>query len=503
MEQKDELPPKVAFRKQCLHNAANLLSSAQSVINSRGATNISYHLILLALEEVGKTVVAELADLKENISTPTVPSKKFDDHEEKIFYALWSALLDSERFGKQSVAECKDLASTFHSRRLSTLYVPVGAIWELPTTEEVSALYELTKGRLDLASSTGVKILTKDDAELLNFFFTLLQSPEEKVYVFSKASMEQLASSNDVEGWIRWIKARYEERQEHNRTLAEKELARQQPGENESREPKWKVKVKLISASHSIRQKPLNEWNSRFDWIELRSGNKNELFMILHLPKSVPVQGLWAQGHDLSQKLMVALNIGSFGFFFWELPKRIATFAESIFDVETNSKVVLQRSPALAIDWRQEALTSRQLELTAMAFVYFAREQKVPTIFAHYLSGLTFMAKIDIDFILTTNAFMSFWSCLEEAFISHESGCSADQFEERFRARAHEFGVDKDFVLSLLELSKKAKEANESLKDITLKEVAMMKVLCDVYLIRMIRASAQSLIDSEQPNIET
>ena len=52
--------------------------------------------------------------------------------------------------------------------------------------------------------------------------------------------------------------------------------------------PKWAIKIRLYTPSHSIRPKVLNYWNERMNWVKLIPvGNKKELLLELTLSGSL------------------------------------------------------------------------------------------------------------------------------------------------------------------------------------------------------------------------
>jgi hypothetical protein len=82
-------------------------------------------------------------------------------------------------------------------------------------------------------------------------------------------------------------------------------------------EPKWKMKVRLHTASHSIRPPALNYWNERIDGVNFYPvGNrKQELLMEITLHDRITIDKLFDAGLMVSKLYIVALNVGSGGYF--------------------------------------------------------------------------------------------------------------------------------------------------------------------------------------------
>jgi hypothetical protein len=79
---------------------------------------------------------------------------------------------------------------------------------------------------------------------------------------------------------------------------------------------KFKVKIRLKSWSHSIRQNQFAEWNKGIEKIKLTGGSeRNELIITLLVPQRVATQDLWNMGWQNTFVFLSALNIATMGFF--------------------------------------------------------------------------------------------------------------------------------------------------------------------------------------------
>ena len=116
--------------------------------------------------------------------------------------------------------------------------------------------------------------------------------------------MEKLAELGSSRDWINWLKETFDQNEEENRKLAEQELQRKRPEGQEALEEKWRITIRLYSASHSIRQKVLNTWNNASDWIKLTSVSgpmhKNELLLEFTFTKQVSMHQVWWQSWGLA-----------------------------------------------------------------------------------------------------------------------------------------------------------------------------------------------------------
>jgi len=62
------------------------------------------------------------------------------------------------------------------------------------------------------------------------------------------------------------------------------------------------------------------------EWIKLVSSKKDELIIEFILRDNVPVEALWFFGWGLARHFVVALNIGTMGFWWWRMPEQISRY---------------------------------------------------------------------------------------------------------------------------------------------------------------------------------
>jgi len=52
----------------------------------------------------------------------------------------------------------------------------------------------------------------------------------------------------------------------------------------------------------------------------------------------------------LARQFVVALNLGTMGFWWWRLPEQISRYYESLEDLEKHAKLSVERGPSLKVD---------------------------------------------------------------------------------------------------------------------------------------------------------
>jgi AbiV family abortive infection protein len=483
--------------KACLVNAERLLESAKAVQSVSGGGHISYHLAVLALEEIGKStlIFQESLDPKPLPREPDgehrSPLDWLEDHERKLFWAIWlpgsGGVLDW-----RTIPSCMDIAKEIHLKRLHSLYFDpkFPDAQQAITSDEVSNLIGLAEVRLDMEKLKKYRELNDKDKEDLKWFFVASADPQIKTWVYSKASLEKQAEfANEPNEWIRWLRGIVEESERAARELAKKEMARISPEGEEGYCDKWLFKIRLKSWSHSIRANQLTKWNEAVDKIKLfTTDDRHELIVQFIMPKSVTVQDIWPAGMQQCMIFVTALNIATVGFFWWYVPTFISRFHETIIDMETGSGVDLERTPQLKIGWPHQALKEELLlQHLAIVFGFVARANDLQReAYSRYFRALAMMAKNDIFFQLEHHLVDEFISSFEMALQAYDdwNGEPTD-----FDATAADLFKDRTESENFLELisEMRALAATVRLRTpqraITLDDVAKCKAIFDTYIV--------------------
>ena len=71
--------------------------------------------------------------------------------------------------------------------------------------------------------------------------------------IFSAASLKHLEDAKSGMDWISWLHALYRQTENEMRDYADKELRRRAPHGDEVHRPKYKMRIRIQTPSHSIR----------------------------------------------------------------------------------------------------------------------------------------------------------------------------------------------------------------------------------------------------------
>jgi AbiV family abortive infection protein len=481
----------------CLSNAERLLNSAKE-IRKPGYNHISYHLAALALEEIGKASMlvprssrlsASPQEADEDDDKSTI-SRWLDDHEKKLFWAIWTIGMSTGKFSVKDFREYQEIARSIHQQRLSSLYVdPTEPTAQVEVSDnELNVLLGMTEARLNIEKITELRNLNPEEQQTLDWFLGVYDDPQLKSFIFSGGSLSKLTEfSGDARKWMSWLYEQVLEGNEKSQKLLEKELNRK-PGIQEVNEPKWRLKIRFHTTTHSIRPKPLAVWNERLLWIKLfPTNNKHELLVQFTAPSRLPITDVWQAGLQMSTTFLLALNIATLGYFWWYLPSFTSRYYEEIFDIENKVSVLMNRNPPLAIEWKRHALKEAQLNNAAIVFGHMIKlTPDRGEAYNRYSHALAMLAKNDIFGQFEPNILFELYSALRAALVAYgDWDGTGDTFQAALERVLKEFDGDPGFnaeMLSVAQLASTLNIPNNAVKPITLDEVFKMKACCDLYL---------------------
>lgn len=271
----------VAAMQACVEHAEALLASARAV-RAINHPNIAYHLAALALEELGRREIIGVQSVaSKRPDEPSWPEKHALDHIKKLFWCFFGGAFAYQRLTAKALEELTGLATAIHENRLAGLYVesnegglsiPQDAI----TPEQSDALIELAAARLEIARNQELRDhIPPDEIELQAWFLKTADDPEKRRMIFSGGSMAKLADLKNAKAWALWVKEQFDKADAEGRAAVEHELERSRNLPQQGTKDKWKLRIRIISASHKIRPKALTRWNKSIEWIKLVYVKKN------------------------------------------------------------------------------------------------------------------------------------------------------------------------------------------------------------------------------------
>jgi AbiV family abortive infection protein len=496
MNDVDKITPVV---QACLSNAELLLSAAKSA-RRPSHNHIVYHLATMALEEIGKASMVAVSSLRQ----APLPEKEgsddekgrpvdwIEDHERKLFWALWMTGFKNQKIAPDDFRQFQDLAKYIHELRVASIYVdPAHLSAQQGVSDlDVDTILSLTEARLNTEKLTSFRQLDEVARSMLEWFFRATDDPQLRTIIFSDRSFAKLADlAGDAKAWLLWLREVVDEISRTNQELAERELRRVQPDGAEGNEPKWQIKIRLSTWSHSIKPKPLAWWNKTVVWIKLfPTRDKKELLVQITLPKKMPVQAVWSGGIQMSSMFVISLNIGTLGFFWWYMPTFVSKYYEEIVDIENNASILLERSPQLLISWGHLALKESQLSNVGSVLAHLIG--RTPTQmhpYDRYFRALGLLAKNDIFGQFECMVMIEFYEAFKAGLIAYgDWDGTLSTFEESSAKVSREMKADSQLFSDMKEILQLAAEVVNHRKlnsTVTLKEVITMKICCDLYFL--------------------
>lgn len=439
-----------SYRQQIAHaldHAADLIIAAERVLaDDNGYPNVAYHLGILAMEEIGRAGILAQVMVAARIGARRM-EQRLDDHVFKLMHAVWAPAMGDGKLDPKVFEDARAFAQSTHARRMAGLYTDnADDGTSAPPRDSVAlghatSIIGLAKASLKLQKAKGVP--SDETSEDLEWYLDTVSDEHGRKRLFSKTFIDKHEElKGDTRAWVSWAKTEFERIAAEEHAQIQRELARE-IGDGPA-PPKWKMKVRVYTASHSVRPAALKYWNDRIDGVKFHQvgGNKHQLLMEMTLGDKIPLDGVFDAGLSLSKLYLTALNVGSAGFFWFELTTQAQKYYESLEDVTAEKKhdIVVGRNRGLPKEWadpdgkrRYVALEESHMENAIKFLAAYAPlpEKEASSIFGPYLQGMALLARTDLhlsfekqamqDFMqVIRNAMRQFgdWDGEEEAFIS-------------------------------------------------------------------------------------
>lgn len=485
------------IRKNCLASSRDFVSAAGK-IRSTLLRHIQYHLAALALEEVGKAEILLMQHVSGGDRVEGMGVRGLDIHVRKLFWAFWSISFGKQLTTKAQVDRYKGMAKTIHSKRLQSLYTDSDSL-ELAkrrvTKREADELLALARTRLSMEEHREPDFdKTDEEKELIKWFMEVTQDPTKLPLIVGIKSQKKLIEfGGKSELWIKWLKEVFDQNDQEVREIMQKELSRKRPHGKDKEVDKYRVKVKLICDSHSLRTKVLSEWNKQIPHIQLSSDDKHTLYATFVFTKNVPPAALYYFTWGFIRTFVVALNIATKGLIWWNVQRDIEKYYEEMWDLELDLKMEARPQKRLSLDWKSlgKVFLPEHLTGTSILLAYIMHQQKGPLQNAldRYAFGLVLTAKNDVHLRMEPNAFREFYAALRQGMQYSGDWDAKEPFVD-FATDYFSKIYGNNSFRQYLELGEKLfKESSPTpdMPEITLTEVFGVKILADLYFWELAR----------------
>jgi AbiV family abortive infection protein len=207
MKSPEEFMPAI---EACLQNAEKLISAAQTSAVP-GSYHIAFHLATMALEEIGKSSMIFIDGLQHKVTLDEeeskTPLKWIDDHERKLFWAIWVP-------GRENLCDWRtipaamEFARGIHKDRLDTLYVDPANLTR-PTISEkrAASIIAAAEARLNMERLKEFREMGESEQDLMTWFFFAMEDQRLRPMIFSKGSLDKQADfGEDFGAWMKWLR---------------------------------------------------------------------------------------------------------------------------------------------------------------------------------------------------------------------------------------------------------------------------------------------------------
>jgi hypothetical protein len=349
-------------------------------------------------------------------------------------------------------------------------------------------MQELAEARLGLAGKSNLRD-DPETIELVRWISDAVEDRDKRPFIFGRQSMTRLAELGSAREWMHWLKSAFESAQAEADTQLREEQARSRTS-GASTVEKWRIRAELVSLSHSIRPGPLTWWNRLESPVRLFPVKSSDRLNIeIRLTDDVLLDELVPRTLDLMNKLGIAFNIGTFGLFWWEFPRRRIQFVDSVVDLVADSEVRIE-SRATQIDYGHLALKEDDLRNVALVLAGLPRTNEVAghEAFNLYSRAIALVAKSDAHLQFWGPAFEDLASAIRGAlrYYLHWDGRQPPS-QALAEAIPDEVAVldEDDRRATLLQLD--APSLSPSLES-----VGKLKTLCDALFTRQLRRVARA-----------
>ncbi|MCK6418358.1 MAG: AbiV family abortive infection protein [Alphaproteobacteria bacterium] len=481
--------------RACLNHAKSLLDSA-TVVKHSGHSNIAYHLAALALEEIGRMELLNIKQMahKQNLEKDWIWDAE-KNHVKKLLSCLFSLEMLSNDMTPEKFKFLQGLSLEIHQKRLAGLYVGQSEDGlkipsEQITTEEAENLISLANLRISMIGELTKRTPTPEEIDNQTWFLRSVENTEKKNFIFSKISMDKLKETANAGDWVNWLKAEFQKREDESNGLLKQERQRLK-NDLPKGIPKWKIRIKLYTTTHTIKPSVLREWNKINQTVQLIYINrKDALNLEIIFNDDVSVDEVYRRSFFLYSKILLALNIASMGFWFSEIPPHAERFYDDLEDLELKAKLLISEDKGEKKNGDEEENRKRVFDKKSIALLSENFSSLPDDIIKwpplhEYMKGLVLLAKHNVHFKSEIGIFSNFLNALYGLMLIDESIKGPDDFEKEFSDFYDKIFPDLDEKERFLQIIRSFRSQEELKSKITYDEAFHMKLYCDAYFLNV------------------
>jgi hypothetical protein len=213
----------------------------------------------------------------------------------------------------------------------------------------------------------------------------------------------------------------------------------------------------------------------------------------------VSAEALAPMSYRVARMFVAAMNIGSLGgFWWWRRAEQIEKFYQRLTDLKAapGLNIGLNMHAWPKFEWKREAVDDSELQRVGLCFGMIARLDRpvYQAVVEAYLTGLAFIGKSDLHLNFAPQAAERFATCLLDAIRHFGVWDGTDEglpaaisgfFRPLFKQPEDE--------QELIDLLRQLRQQPLNVANITLEKAAILKLFCDVYLVKRFEMMAGDL----------
>ena len=483
----------------CLRNASNLLSEANLLYDAERYPR-AYCLAVQAIAELGKRIL--LAINMGGVLNDNRMLERFHKHWLSTERCLILSLItgNMESFGREEMANFTNLSRLWlmRSRDLMSVEVYDKTGFTYPDDridkDQAKSVINLAKARIEIEKTRKIKNAEEIPPEAKENAHWLYEKAEDKEFlgfINSKESVEKFSELKDSLAWINYIKTKWDE-------ILQKDSSR--ITEEKLQDKRWYVESRIFSYSHIWTTEALEYWNKTCDCLKMKSINDREVEIRQVLPDLVKDDDLYIKAMMVTMMHVIALNVGTFGHFWWPPPAWPFRFTK-LYDLKNKRDVGIQiKRPK---DERMEDRKLTQDDMYRTMLVFGAMSKLHERYFELYIKATTLMGSDTFENNFYTEAFSNYF-LLMERFIKVEilKKPGGSLSVTIMQAALKRLGISNDLVEEFKNLyivrGRDAMHSRGKEQALTFEEAGKCKIMCDLMLFKYCETKFKSIVSMQE-----
>lgn len=495
------------LKNACINNAKNFIEAAEKLTDY---PNIQFNLSILAIEEIGKAKINNMAFISKSLGREISNKYDIDDHIKKLFIVFIDLhRINNIMFDWNKIPDVQKITKNIHFKRLKAIYVEPTNLtpFNIISKEEAAEIIDFSRYVIKAEELYELDESDNDDTDLI-WFINLEGDEEKRSFIFKKSNFEKLNEFQSIRDWLHWLKNEYDRLQKEYSDLINTEMVVKKIKYDDIEKPKWKIRYRIFTNTHIIKQKNINFFNERNEFYKLYSvKNKNEFIFELYVPKSIHLTNLLQYSLNYTHIFLLSLNIGSLGFFWYCIPDMTKKIQKSVFDIEKNKELYIGFKIIPDLDFfDNEELDSEDVRNQQLVFIYLGDISETPkfSFLSDYLKALNLLSRNNLFLRFEKTIYLHLFKAFKNILISHKEWDGKSSLKDVVIQLFSKKNVNNDNTEMLDEFQKavdiglRLESDIINVDEIDLKKVFVLKMCIDMFIIIQAKKNLNQKLDNSE-----